>query len=145
MLGARYIAVTGEMQKESDVIHVVAHRLDDLTPLLARLTQDLPPIESLARADAVKRPHDENVDRRARGRRNPAQIAAPAARYAGERSRRAGARLGARPLTPRRQQDAARLSEGLSSFRGARSASPESRWSKTQLWSPGSVLRTAPE
>ncbi|MGE3159953.1 MAG: OB-fold nucleic acid binding domain-containing protein [Xanthobacteraceae bacterium] len=77
VLGARYIAVTGEMQKESNVIHVVAHRLDDLTPLLARLTQDLPPIESLARADAVKRPHDENVDRRARGRRNPAQIAAP--------------------------------------------------------------------
>jgi error-prone DNA polymerase len=77
VLGARYIAVAGEMQKESDVIHVVAHRLDDLTPLLARLTQDLPPIESLARADAVKRPHDENVDRRARGRRNPAQIAAP--------------------------------------------------------------------
>ena len=77
VLGARYIAVTGEMQKESDVIHVVAHRLDDLTPLLARLTQDLPPIESLARADAVKHPHDENVDRRARGRRNPAQIAAP--------------------------------------------------------------------
>ena len=77
VLGARYIAVTGEMQKETDVIHVVAHRLDDLTPLLARLTEDLPPIESLARADAVKRPHDENVDRRARGRRNPAQIAAP--------------------------------------------------------------------
>ena len=77
MLGARYIAVTGEMQQESDVIHVVAHRLDDLTPLLARLTEDLPPIESLARADAVKRPHDENVDRRARGRRNPAQIATP--------------------------------------------------------------------
>ena len=77
ILGARYIAVTGEMQKESDVIHVVAHRLDDLTPLLARLTQDLPPIESLARADAVKHSHDENVDRRARGRRNPPPIAAP--------------------------------------------------------------------
>ena len=108
VLGARYIAVTGEMQKESDVIHVVAHRLDDLTPLLARLTEDLPPIESLARADAVKRPHDENVDRRARGRRNPAQIAAPLARHAGERSRRAGARHRARALAPRRQQAAAR-------------------------------------
>ena len=66
------------MQQESGVIHVVAARLDDLTPLLARLTEDAPPIESLARADAVKRPHDEDIDSRARGRRNPPRIAAPA-------------------------------------------------------------------
>jgi DNA polymerase III alpha subunit len=108
ILGARYVAVSGEVQQESGVIHVVARRLDDLTPLLARLTQDAPPIEALARAalaseasgqrgnsisaraghspelgssaraDAVKRPHDEKVDSRARGRRNPPRIAAPA-------------------------------------------------------------------
>jgi len=78
IMGARYIAASGELQKESDVIHVVAARLDDLTALLARLTEDAPPIEALARADAVKRPHDENVDSRARGRRNPPRIAAPA-------------------------------------------------------------------
>jgi error-prone DNA polymerase len=78
ILGARYVAVSGEVQQESGVIHVVARRLDDLTPLLARLTEDAPPIEALARADAVKRPHDENVDSRARGRRNPPRIAAPA-------------------------------------------------------------------
>ena len=65
------------MQQESGVIHVVAARLDDLTPLLARLTQDAPPIEALARADAVKRPHDEDIDSRARGRRNPPRLAAP--------------------------------------------------------------------
>jgi error-prone DNA polymerase len=103
ILGARYVAVSGEVQQESSVIHVVARRLDDLTPMLARLTEDAPPIEaltseasgqrgnsisaraghspelgSLARADAVKRPHDEKVDSRARGRRNPPRIAAPA-------------------------------------------------------------------
>jgi error-prone DNA polymerase len=90
ILGARFVAVSGEVQQESGVIHVVARRLDDLTPLLAHLTEDAPPIEalaraghspelgSLARADAVKRPHDENVDSRARGRRNPPRIAAPA-------------------------------------------------------------------
>jgi len=77
ILGARYIAVRGEVQQESGVIHVVAARIDDLTPLLARLTQDAPPIQSLARADAVKRPHDEDIDSRARGRRNPPRIAAP--------------------------------------------------------------------
>ena len=78
ILGARYVAVSGEVQQESGVIHVVAAKLDDLTPLLARLTEDAPPIESLARADAVKRPHDEDIDSRARGRRNPPRIAAPA-------------------------------------------------------------------
>jgi error-prone DNA polymerase len=77
ILGARYVAVSGELQQESGVIHVVATRLDDLTPLLARLTQDAPAIQSLARADAVKRPHDEDIDSRARGRRNPPRIAAP--------------------------------------------------------------------
>jgi error-prone DNA polymerase len=78
ILGARYVAVSGELQQESGVIHVVAWRIEDLTPLLARLTEDAPPIESLARADAVKRPHDEDIDSRARGRRNPPRIAAPA-------------------------------------------------------------------
>jgi error-prone DNA polymerase len=78
ILGARYISVTGELQQEAGVIHVVASRLDDLTPLLARLTENAPPPETLARADAVKRPYDENIDSRARGRRNPPRLAAPA-------------------------------------------------------------------
>jgi error-prone DNA polymerase len=49
ILGARYVAVSGEVQQESGVIHVVARRLDDLTSLLAHLTEDAPPIEALAR------------------------------------------------------------------------------------------------
>jgi len=59
ILGARYVAVTGEVQQESGVIHVVAWRIEDLTPLLARLTED------------------ENIDSRARGRRKQPRIAAP--------------------------------------------------------------------
>jgi error-prone DNA polymerase len=47
VLGARYLAVTGPMQKEQDVIHVVAERLDDLTSLLARLAEG-PATESAA-------------------------------------------------------------------------------------------------
>jgi error-prone DNA polymerase len=60
VLGARYIAATGKMQRQAEVIHVVAERLDDLTPLLRTLMDDAPAIESLARADAVKHPHSEN-------------------------------------------------------------------------------------
>jgi error-prone DNA polymerase len=78
ILGSRYVAVSGQLQQESGVIHVVAAKLDDLTALLARLTENAPPIQALARADAVKRPHDEDIDSRARGRRNPPRIAAPA-------------------------------------------------------------------
>ncbi len=77
ILGARYISVTGELQQESGVIHVVATKLDDLTPLLARLTENASPVQALARADAVKRPHDENIDSRARGSRNPPRLTPP--------------------------------------------------------------------
>jgi error-prone DNA polymerase len=97
ILGARYIAVSGELQQESGVIHVVAQRLDDLTPLLARLTQDLPPIEALARADAVKRPHDEDIDSRARGRRNPPRISALASEASSQRGHSISARAGHSP------------------------------------------------
>src|SRR5437588_1020752 len=74
VLGARYIAVHGELQQQSGVIHVVAAKLEDLTFLLGRLTDSGPQIETLARADAVKRPHDETIDSRARGRRNPPRL-----------------------------------------------------------------------
>jgi len=70
VLGARYVAVSGEVQQESGVIHVVAARLDDLTALLARLMEDAPAMH----------PHDEDIDSRSRGRRNPPRIAAPMAR-----------------------------------------------------------------
>ncbi len=65
VIGARFIAVTGRLQSESGVIHIVAERAEDLTPLLGLLTsQDkeiakeiAKEISGLARADAVKRPH----------------------------------------------------------------------------------------
>jgi len=53
VLGARLVSVTGKLQSESGVIHVVAERIDDLTPLLSRLSQsqDTGCVEGLARAD----------------------------------------------------------------------------------------------
>jgi len=62
VLGARYVAVTGPMQAESGVIHVVAERIDDLTGLLGRLAEDGPTIEGLARSDEVKRPGNDQRD-----------------------------------------------------------------------------------
>jgi DNA polymerase III alpha subunit len=53
ILGARYIMVEGPLQHESGVIHVVADRMEDLTPLLKRLAEG-PPIETLSRSDHVK-------------------------------------------------------------------------------------------
>ncbi len=59
VLGARLVSVSGKLQNESGVIHVVADRLDDLTPLLQRLAADAGCIEALARCDEFKRPIPE--------------------------------------------------------------------------------------
>jgi error-prone DNA polymerase len=59
VLGARLVSVTGKLQNESGVIHVVADRLDDLTPLLKRLAEDTGCVEALANCDEVKRPIPE--------------------------------------------------------------------------------------
>jgi len=39
IMGGRFLAVRGRVQSQSDVIHVVADKAEDLTPLLASLTQ----------------------------------------------------------------------------------------------------------
>jgi error-prone DNA polymerase len=38
VLGARLVGVTGRLQNEKGVVHVVAERIDDLTALLRRLS-----------------------------------------------------------------------------------------------------------
>jgi error-prone DNA polymerase len=48
VLGARYVAVTGKVQSESGVIHVVAEQLEDLTHWLAQLTEHDAEIDNLA-------------------------------------------------------------------------------------------------
>jgi error-prone DNA polymerase len=65
VLGARYVAVTGRMQEESSVIHVVADRLEDLTSLLGRLSEAGPAIDGLARCDEVRRPSMDHREKRA--------------------------------------------------------------------------------
>ncbi|SFP10846.1 error-prone DNA polymerase [Mesorhizobium sp. NFR06] len=45
VMGARFIRVTGKLQHESDVIHIVADRIEDLTSWLGVLLREPPTIE----------------------------------------------------------------------------------------------------
>jgi error-prone DNA polymerase len=56
VLGGRFIVVTGKIQNESGVIHVVADKMEDRTAMLATLTEEGADLESLARADEVRKP-----------------------------------------------------------------------------------------
>ncbi|MFM9863534.1 MAG: OB-fold nucleic acid binding domain-containing protein, partial [Micropepsaceae bacterium] len=56
VLGARFAAVRGKLQSESGVIHVIADRIEDLTPMLSDLHADTSVLEPMSRADEVKRP-----------------------------------------------------------------------------------------
>ena len=55
VLGARFVKITGTVQAEDNVIHLVAHKIEDRTPLLTRLT-DGDDWDIMDRADEVKRP-----------------------------------------------------------------------------------------
>jgi error-prone DNA polymerase len=75
VLGARYVAVTGRVQSESGVIHVVAEQLEDLTHWLAQLAEHGTDIEGkdiqiLARADEVRRPVEDHREALALGARH---------------------------------------------------------------------------
>ena len=69
ILGARYVAVTGLVQEESGVIHVVAEQLEDLTHFLAQLADHGAKIDGLARCDEVRRPIEDQREARLAGGR----------------------------------------------------------------------------
>ena len=56
VMGARLISVTGVLQNEKGVIHIVADHFEDLTPLLGRLSEQGGRIDPIAPADEIKRP-----------------------------------------------------------------------------------------
>jgi error-prone DNA polymerase len=71
VLGARYVLVSGRVQSESGVIHVVAEQLEDLTSWLARLAEHGADIDALARCDEVRRPiEDQREAKRLGGAHN---------------------------------------------------------------------------
>ena len=60
VLGARLLGVSGRLQREGEVIHIVAETLKDLTPALSTLADDHAGMDgALARADEVRRPHGD--------------------------------------------------------------------------------------
>ncbi len=66
IIGARFLLVSGRLQSEEGVIHIVADHLEDLTPLLACLSEDAVGAGAridgaLARADEVRRPIDDDI------------------------------------------------------------------------------------
>ena len=80
ILSARYVAITGRVQEESGVIHVVAEQLEDLTHFLARLAEhgaaiDGKDIQVLARCDEVRRPIEDQREARALGGRHNRLVA----------------------------------------------------------------------
>ena len=56
VIGARFLSVTGMLQAESGVIHVVAEKMEDLTAMMGALSRRGTDVQSVARADEVKRP-----------------------------------------------------------------------------------------
>jgi error-prone DNA polymerase len=68
VLGARLISVTGKLQNESGVIHVVADTIQDLTPLLRRLSGGSHCASDEAAVDVAVGPAAEGSSRPVRGR-----------------------------------------------------------------------------
>jgi error-prone DNA polymerase len=56
VIGARFVAVSGKLQNEAGVIHLIAERMEDWTPTLGQLSDEGRTIETLVPADEVKRP-----------------------------------------------------------------------------------------
>jgi error-prone DNA polymerase len=56
IMGAKLIRVTGKLQCEAGVVHVVAEQMEDLTSWLGGLSEKARSIDALARADEIKRP-----------------------------------------------------------------------------------------
>jgi error-prone DNA polymerase len=64
VLGARFVAVTGKLQNEQSVIHVVAERMENLTPMLGLLSEEGQRIDARIPADEPPRTDPRDVKKR---------------------------------------------------------------------------------
>ncbi len=75
VMGARLMAIKGRVQKQGDIIHVVANTIEDKTHWLAELTEDgITMRGSLARADEVKKPGPDPANYQQSSTRHPRNI-----------------------------------------------------------------------
>jgi error-prone DNA polymerase len=63
VIGARFITLTGRLQREAGVVHVVADEMSDGTPMLRALSDDGAVLDGLARVDEVRRPVPDGAER----------------------------------------------------------------------------------
>ena len=69
VIGARFVAITGRLQNEAGVIHVVAEHVEDLSPMLGLLSSHGGEVSALANADEVKRPNERDPREKQAARR----------------------------------------------------------------------------
>lgn len=85
VIGARFVAVTGKLQSESGVVHVVAERMEDLTPMLGLLSERGHEIDITAHADEARTSRPDPREKRPGDRAcRPPALAAPVAPPANE-------------------------------------------------------------
>ena len=56
VIGSKLIAVTGRLQREGEVVHIVAEKAEDWTRALSQLAAMGPDLQAVARADEIKQP-----------------------------------------------------------------------------------------
>jgi error-prone DNA polymerase len=56
VIGSKLIAVTGRLQREGEVVHIVAEKAEDWTRALSQLSVMGPDLQAIARADEIKQP-----------------------------------------------------------------------------------------
>jgi error-prone DNA polymerase len=73
VIGARFVAVTGKLQSQDDVIHLIAERMEDLTPMLGLLSERGPQIDAAMPADETRSSPPVGIEkpRSGRARREP--------------------------------------------------------------------------
>jgi error-prone DNA polymerase len=64
VMGARLVKVRGRLQSAEGITHLVAEHIEDISPLLGLLEANGADLESLARADEVRRPGVDQRDKR---------------------------------------------------------------------------------
>ena len=75
IMGSKLVRVTGKLQCEADVVHIVAQQMEDLTPWLAELSEQASMFDKLMPADEVKHP---GIDQRGRRSRHADRVEATA-------------------------------------------------------------------